>query len=137
MRPESLVEVVDAGRSSIWMPLAEFMDEFYMRHGLLDDQQAMIDDEPALTDDPVVDGFIAAVAEHLALRWGLETPRWTGHPQRLGPDLPYFHIDSPATRGQYLIESPYPFKRRNIFINREPLQRARWPKGESKTPALF
>ncbi|NTF18089.1 hypothetical protein G6L37_06700 [Agrobacterium rubi] len=137
MRPVSLAEVIDATRSEIWIPLAEFMDEFYMLHGDNAGQQGMIDDEPHVIGDETVDAYIAAVAEHLALRWGLSVPEWVNSEERAGPSEPFFRPDTPTMRGQYLVESPFPFKKRNIFTNREPLQRARWPQSEAKIEPLF
>lgn len=138
MRPRRLAEVIRASnQSEIGMPLAEFMDEFYMLHGDRAGQQAMIDDEPDLSGDETIDAYVAAAAEHLALRWGLAVPAWVDTPERDGPSNPFFHPATATMRDQYLIELPYPFKKRNIFTNREPLQRARWPINEPRIAALF
>lgn len=111
------------------MALDEFMDEFYMAHGDQLAQQAMINEEPTLTGDLYIDTYVAAVADHLARRWDLEIPAWQdARPERMGFDNPVFEPDLPRLRGIYIMESPYAFRRRNIFTSREPLQRARWPK---------
>lgn len=136
-RPADLCEVMDVRGADFWLPLAEFMDEFYLAHDDKCAQQDMIDAEPRLLGVPQADGFIAAVAEHLALRWGLEVPTWTSNPERDGPVLPMFRPDISTMRNQYLVESPYAFRKRNIFTGREPLQRARWPKDEPRIQPLY
>lgn len=127
-RPQSLFEVVES-EGDFRLALDEFMDEFYMAHGDPFAQQAMIDPEPPLTGDAFIDSYIAAVADHLARRWDLDIPSWQdARPERMGFDDPVFDPDFPRCHGIFLIESPYAFRRRNIFTNREPLQRARWPR---------
>jgi hypothetical protein len=137
MRPSNLNEVVFRLSEGISVPLDEFIDEFYLAHGDVSAQQAMIDVEPEIVGDEFLDAYLAAVAEHLAMRWGLTTPEWTFSDRRLGSSNPVFQPDISTMRNQFLIESPYPFRRRNIFTHREPFQRARWPSAEPKIPSMF
>lgn len=132
-RADSLVDVVSVkppNRNNVLFALDGFLDDFYMAHGDIAFQQGMIDPEPPLTGDPDVDSYIAAAAEHLAMRWGLRVPGWTAQESRMGGPRPQFVPDWPSVKAMNLVESPYAFKRRNIFVCREPLQRARWPKDE-------
>lgn len=128
LRPESLCEVIERGGKQYALLLDEFLDEFYMAYPNVDAMQAMIADEPPLTGDAFVDAYIGAVGEHLAIRWKLLTPDWTAVDARLGESKPTFVPDLPSLKLILLVESPYAFRRRNIFTGEEPLQRARWPK---------
>jgi hypothetical protein len=111
---------------SLW--LDEFLDEFYLAYPNHKTMQSMIVREPPLLHDLAADSYIGAVGEHLALRWGLEVPDWTYIPERAGDKHPRFVPDLPTLRAILLVESPYAFRRRNIFTSEEPLQRARWPR---------
>lgn len=74
-RPRSLKEV--AIRAKInkreTAYLCEFMDEFYSQNdpSIL---FRMIEQEPTLTDEPKINAYYAAVAEHLALKYKLKIP---------------------------------------------------------------
>lgn len=127
IRPSSLAEVVNRGEQKIWLHLDEFLDEFYMAYPDKEQMQSMIDVAPTHTRDIFTDSYIGAVGEHLALRWDLAVPDWTMSPDRIG-GVPRFVPDLPSLRAILLVESPYAFRRRNIFTNEEPLQRARWPR---------
>ena len=56
-RPNSLAEVADrlsADRAALHVAMAGFLDSFYMR---LERRQAMIDPEPRLLGDPILDAI--------------------------------------------------------------------------------
>jgi hypothetical protein len=78
--------------------------------------------------NPSQDAWIAAIAEHLARRWGLAVPPWTRRPEHYALSRPKFVPDSLALRSVLLAESPAPFRSRLIFTFFEPLQRARFPR---------
>lgn len=103
--------------------LREFLDAFYLE----DDQSkrfAMIRDAPALTDDAKANAYLAAVAEHLALRNGLEIPGWV-HVDARFLKRPFFPAKLESLKAILLVESPTAFRRRMIFVGADPLYRPR------------
>lgn len=132
-RPQTLQEVARAAVEdpSVFLPLCNmFLDEFYLDHGDKDKQQARIDGPPQVLADTTGSGFhdawLAAVAEHLALRWELRVPGWVDRPEGFCLTRPEF-LGYEAMKPVLLRDSPYPFRRRMIFVDHEPLRRARFP----------
>ncbi len=76
-RPRTLREVVARTDPTqpIDMHLREFLDEFYVEPSKAK-RQRMLEDEPAPTGNARADAYLAAVAEHLAFRHGLDVPDW-------------------------------------------------------------
>lgn len=62
----------------------------------------------------VSDAWLAAYAEHAAALAGLDAPRWTRTPARVLA-RPWFSVRSPAERQLALRDSPFAFKKRNLF----------------------
>ncbi len=85
--------------------------------------------EPAPVADPVWQGQLGAIGEHLADRWFLTKPRWTNHPSRFLA-TPHFPSGTERYKGWYFVQSPIAFRRRMIFTEAEPLRRARFPRAE-------
>jgi len=130
MRPQSLKEAVErillTGEEER-IPIAEFLDEFYLRHGQTDEQQAMIDAPPPVTGRQPLDAYVGAVGEHLARRWGLAAiPAWAEDERRF-LDTPFFVDDLQLMKPILLRDSPIGFRRRLIFTEYEPLRRGRFP----------
>ena len=128
-RPQTLRDVaVDAAKAPALLHprTRELLDEFYMDHNQKPAQQARIDAEPPILGDAFADAWLAAVAEHLALRWGLAVPAWVERPAGFLLSKPAF-LGSESMKPILLNESPYPFRRRMIFVEAEPLRRARFP----------
>jgi hypothetical protein len=128
MRPQSLKEAVCcilAGEEER-IPIAEFLDEFYMLHGHLAEQQAMIDAEPPFTNTQPLDTYVGAIGEHLARRWELTVPAWT-EDQRRFLIFPFFPDDMQLIKPILIRDSPIAFRRRMIFTEAEPLRRGRFP----------
>ncbi len=124
-RPRSLKEVALWGRSlgGVDSFLREFLDEFYV----LTDQAAraaMLADEPPLGADDHANAYLAAVAEHLALRNHLAVPRWTGKKARF-LKRPFFPCGLESLKATLLVESPTAFRRRLVFVGADPLYRPR------------
>jgi hypothetical protein len=125
-RPDTLAEVarrlkIDPGAQHVL--IAGFLDNFYTQpHS----RQAMIDPEPELTGDAVLDATLAAMGEHLARRWALKIPTWTDQPERF-LKRPYFPKHAQALKPMLIAQSPLAFRRRLIFTEHEPLRRARMP----------
>jgi hypothetical protein len=126
-RPDTLVEVAKrAGREDRHMLVAGFLNTFYTQP---DRRQAMIDPEPELTGDAIFDAAIGGIGEHLARRWRLRIPPWTEHPARF---LKQAHFPTPLEnlKPMLIAQSPLAFRRRLIFVEHEPLRRARMPVGD-------
>ena len=131
-RPHTLAEVVRRERDGEerGMALAEFLDTFYIalqRQGHAA-AQACLEEVPAAHSDPIFHAYLGAVGEHLALRWGLQVPRWTHDPSRF---LRRPHFTAQGMEGLKAVciaESPTAFRRRLIFTEAEPLRRARLPR---------
>lgn len=130
-RPTTLKDAVVmalAGSKSFGDAVDEFVDAFYLDHGSKERQQAMLDEVPPLIGDAAKDAWIGAVGEHLAGRWGLDTPAWSRRPGHYLLDIPKFLPDTAVLRPTLLSESPAAFRSRMIFTFAEPLQRARFPR---------
>ena len=126
-RPATLIEVVEATATDkvFWAPaMAGFLDTFYCEPAR---RQAMLDAEPPMTGIPLRDAYLAAVAEHLARRWDLAIPAWTDNPARALRE-PYFAGGIEALKPLLLAQSPLAFRKRMIFVEHEPLSRARMPR---------
>ena len=125
-RPATLVEVAEAARTddgSYGVALAGFLDRFYLNPA---SRQSMIDAEPPVIGVPVTDAYIGAVGEHLARRWDLAVPGWTADPRRT-LHTPVFAGGIEALKAMLLAQSPLAFRKRMIFVEHEPLRRARMP----------
>jgi len=129
MRPQSLKEAVEriiAGEEER-IPIAEFLDEFYLRHGKTAEQQAMIADPPPVLGRQPLDAYVGAIGEHLVRRWGLPTiPSWVEDEGRF-LDTPFWVDDLQLMKPILLRDSPIAFRRRLIFTEFEPLRRGRFP----------
>lgn len=131
-RPGTLAEAVrraKAGQQKLSLGLNEFLDEFYMDTDGAG-RGARIQECPAFLDDAVLDTYIGAVGEHLARRWDLgDPPAWTEDPLRF-LHRPWFPPGVEAEKPFLLVESPSAFRRRLMFVEAEPLRRARMPQDE-------
>jgi len=65
--------------------------------------------------DPYLSNYVAAMVELAAHRKGVHPPAWTSDVAPL--DQPVFAVPWASLRAHLLLESPIPFRRRNIFIN--------------------
>jgi hypothetical protein len=101
--------------------LREFLDEFYS--GNSDMRTRAVACAPARID-PVHDAYLAAVAEHLALRFGLPVPQWVEEPHRFLA-RPFFAGGLENLKAILLVESPLAFRRRQIFVSANALSRPR------------
>lgn len=122
-RPETLLEVAARTARSPELFnafLREFMDEFYVRQT---DRSDMIADEPQPIGE-IQDAYLAAVAEHLSIKWGLTCPKWP-HQKNRFLHKPYFASGLENLKATLLVESPTAFRRRMIFVGRDVLYRPR------------
>lgn len=125
LRPRSLREVVLLGGEygDIDAFLREFLDEFYLQN-FPEKRQSMLLDSPPLTGNDRSDAYLAAVAEHLALRYQLTVPEWALNSTRF-LKRPYFPCGLESLKATLLMESPPAFRRRMIFVGADPLYRPR------------
>jgi len=127
-RPNTLAKVADrlsADKGALHIAMAGFLDSFYMQP---ERRQAMIDPEPQLLGDPILDATIGGVGEYLARRWKLTIPPWTEQRERFLKE-PYFPTPLEHLKPLLIAQSPLAFRRRLIFVEHEPLRRARMPLG--------
>jgi len=127
-RPRSLAEVARTAKrdGDVHARLREFLDHFYTHPH---ERKQMIAEEPALAIDPVANAFLAATAEHLALRYRLPVPRWVLKPERFLHEAHFGGAE--GMKAMLLVESPSAFRRRMIFVDYDPLRR---PSRRGKQP---
>jgi hypothetical protein len=70
---------------------------------------------PPSIDDSYLANYLAAMVEQAAHRRGVRPPAWTSEIAPL-PE-PVFAVPWMSLRAHLLLESPVPFRRRNIFID--------------------
>ena len=124
-RPHSLHEaaVWGHGLGNRDAMLREFLDTFYLAPTA--ERAAMLDEEPPLLpDDPTANAYYAAVAEHLAVTNGLSAPAWV-HSKARFLRRAFFPAGLESLKATLLVESPPAFRRRMIFVDRDPLYRPR------------
>lgn len=124
-RPTSIRDAVRAGEE-FGDPdsfVREFLDEFYLATDAAM-RGRMIEEEPPLVADGRANAYVAAVAEHLAMRWHLPIPAWTGSRERFLRRA-YFPAGLESLKATLITESPAAFRRRMIFVEMDPLYRPR------------
>jgi hypothetical protein len=124
-RPNSLEEVGawSRDRPGFHQHLADFLDQFR-----LDRRTVMLAQEPArlvakFGGGDVCDAYLAAVAVALAREIGMPPPPWVWAEERK-LRRPWFASKGPAIRALLLLESPAPFRERNLFVSENALARA-------------
>jgi transcriptional regulator with XRE-family HTH domain len=124
-RPRSLTEVANLGRDRgrVDMFLREFLDEFYTESDAIK-KNLMLVPEPPLNENRRENAYLAAVAEHLAMRNNLSIPAWVNGPDRF-LRTPFFPAGLDSLKAICLLESPSAFRRRMIFVDADPLSRPR------------
>ena len=88
-------------------------------------QARMIAVEPVMVGIPMVDLHLAAAAEDIAWRNGIEVPAWALDPKRFAPEPLYFGRNTKMQ--QFNAEyTPEPWRRRNLFFGEVVLWTHRW-----------
>ena len=103
--------------------LGDFLDGFSRRPS----QEALTPEPAPLTgqhpEGTVLDAFLAAVAHALANAQGWPAPEWAFQAARY-LHRPFFPVRAAAFRATLLLESPPPFRARNLFVTANALSRA-------------
>lgn len=124
-RPQSLHELSQTVLAGARFDplLREFLDYFYVSDTVRRTSALLA--EP-LRLSALQDAYLAAVAEHLALRFRLDIPAWSDAPSRF-LDQPFFAGGMESLKPLLLVESPLAFRRRLIFVSHDALSRPRDP----------
>lgn len=88
-------------------------------------QMAQIAAELRLVGEARYDALLAGMAEFIAQRIDQVQPAWTDKPERFLP-RPWFWGVTPPMRAHMLVETPGPFRRRNLFCGYVWLRSSRW-----------
>lgn len=110
---------IRAGEDS-WLCLREFLDDFYAAGAA--DRAALLAIRPEPVGDRRFDAYLAALAEHLAIRYDLPVPPWVNEPDRF-LDQWWFPTAFKSLHALALVQSPASFRRRGIFIDETEFQR--------------
>ena len=117
-RPRSLAEVAAraVNGQSFELELADLLHEF-ARCG----EAAMLTQAPVLLREccamgAVYDAYLAAVAVSFAAKFGCVAPAWAREPERIF-QRPWFASPGRHMRALLLVESPAPFRERNLFVS--------------------
>jgi hypothetical protein len=126
MIPKTLAEVarLAANGASFDLALRNFLDGFYFHpsgESIEDEPEFLANRMPEL--GPVQDAYLAATAEWLAWKFDLPLPRWACREKR-SLRRPWFASSLASLRAVLLLESPAPFRARNLFVSENALSRA-------------
>jgi hypothetical protein len=125
MRPRSLREVAERVREGdlFDLSLRNFLDEF----AAVPSGAALAAEPPCLRDlsaqGRLFDAYLAATAEFLAAEHNLPLAPWVWAPERQ-LRRPWFSLPWAGMRAVLLLESPAPFRSRNLFVSANALSRA-------------
>jgi hypothetical protein len=124
-RPDSLAEVASwtGHRAEFHYHLADFLDAFRRAPGVSMPEQEPEPLRGRFDGGDVCDAYLAAVAVSLGRGIGVAPPGWAGGPDRR-LRTPWFASPGPAIRATLLLESPAPFRERNLFVSANALSRA-------------
>jgi hypothetical protein len=117
-RPRSLSEVAAWTHTAddFSLHLSDFLHEFEARPSA-----SAFAEEPELLVErfelgQVADAYLAAVAALLSQHLAIAAPQWSRAPHRYCP-RPWFASTGSAMRACLLLESPGPFRERNLFVS--------------------
>ncbi len=94
-----------------WRLVVEFLKEYHQEP--TGARQQLLADAPGPTGDERWDVLFAGLAEHLAMRDGMDAPRWSAS---RGLRRFWFPFDTPGARAQALVHAPAAFRRRGVFV---------------------
>jgi len=119
-------DAIRRGESLPLWPLGDLIDDFRLRSVTAEEKLALVNEAPEwMNSESHADcnAYLAAVAETLCREVSLTPPAWT--------ELPCCYLRRPWFAGGLqtlkailLVESPVPFRRRNLFVSANALARA-------------
>jgi hypothetical protein len=111
-----------AGREPFFGDIGNLLDDFRHRCRTAEERTALVCDPPESTGRPETDAYLAALAESLCREYALRPPAWTEQ-QQFYLKRPWFAGGLESLKGILLAESPAPFRRRNLFVSANALDR--------------
>lgn len=111
-----------SGRKPHYGMLGDLLDDFRERCRTHNERAALVDSPPESTGQLETDAYLAAVAESLCRECGMRPPAWTEDPAYY-LSRPWFAGGMESLKAILLSESPTSFRRRNLFISANALDR--------------
>jgi hypothetical protein len=105
--------------------LGDFIDDFRIRAKTREEKLALVGERPEPIESEEfkdVDAYLAAMAEYLCREAGLPPPDWTERPEYFLHE-PWFAGGLENLKAILLVESPVPFRRRNLFVSANAMTR--------------
>jgi hypothetical protein len=99
----------------------DFLDEFPLRPDDAARSEAIVR-RPEPTGDPRHDAYLGALAEHIAVLYGIERPAWSIEPGRF-LETWWFVSDVPGFRAIAIAQTPAAFLRHGVFVPERSLHR--------------
>jgi hypothetical protein len=115
-------QTLQDGRAPFFGEIGNLLDDFRERCTTAEERLALVGEPPEATGQPETDAYLAAVAESLCREFALPPPAWTEH-SRYYLRRPWFAGGLQSLKAILLAESPTAFRRRNLFISANALQR--------------
>jgi len=100
-----------------WRLVAEFLEEYRWEES--PGRLRLLAEEPPTTGDERWDTFLAALAEHLALRDRRSEPDWA---EARTLRIFWFPFNTRAARVDAVVHAPVAFRRRGIFVAPQELE---------------
>ena len=121
-RARSLFEVaaLSATIDDFSMNIQDFLHEFQVRpaYQILEESPTLLASKFERGD--LADAYLAAVADSLSKQLRLPRPAWSTEPERY-LHSPWFASPGSIMRACLLLESPGPFRERNLFVTSDAL----------------
>ena len=119
-------EATRRGESLPLWPLGDIIDDFRLRSGTAEEKLALVNEAPEWMKSELhadCNAYLAAVAETLCREVSQTPPAWTESPCCY-LHRPWFAGGLETLKAILLVESPVPFRRRNLFVSANALARA-------------
>ena len=114
---------VKAGQNPPTLDLGNLLDDFRLRCHTPEEKMALVTDPPESTGEPHTDAYLAAMVETLCRETSMTAPSWTESPSTY-LSRPWFASGLQSLKAILLAEAPVAFRRRNLFVSANALERA-------------